>query len=123
MAGDNRSPRLVWTVESLSQIKSYELLYRRQEADADTWLSLKPKVLPSSDGIHYSVVHDLYGLEPGTYEAVLRAENAYGWSYPSPPSYFSGEGKRLACFLPPCESSCLTPSRICLLVLGISCIS
>ncbi|KAL1458764.1 hypothetical protein WDU94_008880 [Cyamophila willieti] len=91
VAGDSKSPRLVWTVESLSEITSYELQYRKQEADSDSWEMAHPKVLKSSDAVHYSVVHDLLGLEPGTYEAVLRAENAYGWSYPSPPNIFSGE--------------------------------
>uniref|UniRef100_A0A8D8LXL5 Opioid-binding protein/cell adhesion molecule homolog n=1 Tax=Cacopsylla melanoneura TaxID=428564 RepID=A0A8D8LXL5_9HEMI len=91
VAGDSKSPRLVWTVESLSEITSYELQYRKQEADSDAWEVAHPKVLKSSDSVHYSVVHDLHGLESGTYEAVLRAENAYGWSYPSPPNIFSGE--------------------------------
>ncbi|XP_026679123.1 opioid-binding protein/cell adhesion molecule homolog, partial [Diaphorina citri] len=85
IAGDNKSPRLVWMVESLSVIKSYKLQYRKQESDSDEWLEVHPKVIASSDGLHYTVVHDFPGLEPGTYEAVLRAENAYGWSYPSPP--------------------------------------
>lgn len=87
-------------VESLSVIKSYKLQYRKQESDSDEWLEVHPKVIASSDGLHYTVVHDFPGLEPGTYEAVLRAENAYGWSYPSPPNLFSGEGKRLR-VLPP----------------------
>ena len=78
---------LKWRLESYSPITEYKLKYRRQ---GDTeWIILKPTVT-NGKGNQFTVEHEIEGLQPGSYEAILSARNNFGWSQPSEPHVFAG---------------------------------
>lgn len=89
LSSDSKSPILSWSIESFSPILSYELLYRIQ--DKDEWktadVPVDGPVLPEKN--KFIARHTLMGLEPGVYQAQLRAKNIFGWSELSDPHPFS----------------------------------
>ncbi|XP_054289217.1 neogenin-like [Macrosteles quadrilineatus] len=76
--GESKNPLLTFRIESFAPIEDYELLYKREESDE--WTSVKPSVTAPYDGRFYIMKHTLQGLEPGVYNAQLKAKNIHGWS-------------------------------------------
>ncbi|XP_075212807.1 limbic system-associated membrane protein-like [Lycorma delicatula] len=89
-ASGTGSPVLTWAVDSYAPISIYELLYRLQ--DKGEWKSIDVPVEGSErPGTNTFIAkHTLNELEPGTYQAQLRAKNIYGWSELSELHTFSG---------------------------------
>nr|ARK20015.1 venom protein [Ampulex compressa] len=87
MTKDDTGITLKWQLESYSPITEYELKYRR-EGDED-WKTVEPAVI-DAEGNQFVAEYTITELEPGTYEAVLRARNTFGWSVPSDPHTFRG---------------------------------
>lgn len=58
----------------------------------DSWTVAKPTVT-NGVGNLFTVEHTIVGLQPGSYEAILRARNDFGWSQPSKPHVFTGGTK------------------------------
>ncbi|XP_076375756.1 opioid-binding protein/cell adhesion molecule homolog [Megalopta genalis] len=79
---------LKWRLQSYSPITEYKLEYRRK--GEHNWISLKPTVT-NGQGNQFTVKHEIEGLQPESYEAILTARNEFGWSQPSKPFTFTGE--------------------------------
>lgn len=79
---------LKWKVQSYSPITEYKLEYRRK--GTHEWIVVKPTVT-NGQGTQFTVKHEIEGLEPESYEAILVARNEFGWSQPSKPYTFTGE--------------------------------
>ncbi|XP_029055935.2 neurotrimin-like [Osmia bicornis bicornis] len=79
---------LRWQLESYSPITEYKLEYHR--VGDDSWTVAKPTVT-NGKGNQFTVEHTIVGLQPGSYEAIVRARNDFGWSQPSKPHVFTGE--------------------------------
>lgn len=79
---------LKWQLESYSPITEYELEYRRK--GDERWTVVKPTVT-NGKGNQFTVEHMIEGLQPGSYEATLRARNNFGWSLRSKPHVFTGD--------------------------------
>ncbi|KAJ1521159.1 hypothetical protein ONE63_002854 [Megalurothrips usitatus] len=92
-------PVLLWTVESLSPVDKYELMYRRQ----NEWTSTRtPTVqLPVVEGNIYKVKYELRDVETADYEAKLKAHNLFGWSELSQKYPFSAGNHFKLYVLPP----------------------
>lgn len=64
-----------------------QLQYRRKD---EKWIVVEPEV-KDGKGNQYTVEYPIEELQPGfSYEAVLTARNAFGWSVPSIPHMFTG---------------------------------
>ncbi|KAL6439135.1 hypothetical protein ACFW04_003829 [Cataglyphis niger] len=87
MTNDDAGIILKWHVESYSPIKEYKLQYRRK---GEEWNFVEPEV-KDGKGNQFIVEHPIEELQPGSYEAVLTARNAFGWSIPSTPHKFTGD--------------------------------
>lgn len=85
---DNNAIILQWHLESYSPIEEYELKYRRK--GEEKWNILEPEV-KEGNGNQFIVDHPIKNLQPGSYEAILTARNAFGWSLPSEPHSFTGD--------------------------------
>ncbi|XP_076641151.1 neurotrimin isoform X2 [Halictus rubicundus] len=79
---------LKWKVQSYSPITEYKLEYRRK--GTHEWIVVKPTVT-NGQGTQFTVKHEIEGLQPESYEAILVARNEFGWSQPSKPYTFTGE--------------------------------
>ncbi|XP_046752226.1 limbic system-associated membrane protein-like [Diprion similis] len=75
---DDATPILKWVVNSHAPILDYKLNYRRQ--GNDTWITVTPKVTDETASTRYTLEYRLEGLDEGSYETVLYAQNQYGWS-------------------------------------------
>ncbi|KAK9510152.1 hypothetical protein O3M35_004995 [Rhynocoris fuscipes] len=86
------SPVLSWKVKSFKPIEEFEVLYKKQHLD--DWItapldeSIKNDV--PMNGVEHSYNYTFKDLEPGTYEAKVRAKNTYGWSDYSEVHRFAG---------------------------------
>ncbi|XP_050456119.1 hemicentin-1-like isoform X2 [Cataglyphis hispanica] len=87
MTSDDAGIILKWHLESYSPIKEYKLQYRRKDEE---WNFVEPEV-KDGKGNQFFVEHPIEELQPGSYEAVLTARNAFGWSMPSAPHKFTGD--------------------------------
>ncbi|CAL1674798.1 unnamed protein product [Lasius platythorax] len=79
---------LKWHLESYSPIREYRLQYRRK--GDEKWNVIQPEV-KDGKGNQFTVEHPIEELQPGSYEAILTARNAFGWSVPSEPHMFTGD--------------------------------
>lgn len=79
---------LKWRVQSYSPITEYKLEYRRK--GTHEWMVVSPTVT-NGQGTQFTVKHEIEGLQPDSYEAILVARNEFGWSQPSKPYTFTGE--------------------------------
>ncbi|KAM0735086.1 Neurotrimin [Formica fusca] len=79
---------LKWHLESYSPIREYKLQYRRK--GDENWNVVEPEV-KDGKGSQFTVEHPIEELQPGSYEAILTAKNAFGWSMPSEPHMFTGD--------------------------------
>lgn len=84
----DRGLMLKWRVQSYSPITEYKLEYRRK--GEHEWIIVKPTVT-NGQGTQFTVKHEIEGLQPESYEAILVARNEFGWSQPSTPYTFTGE--------------------------------
>lgn len=75
---DDSTFTLKWHVESFSPIIEYTLEYRKM--NEEQWSLEKPKVIKNNVGYIYTAEYSFKNLEPNKYEAVLKAQNAFGWS-------------------------------------------
>lgn len=64
-----------------------QLEYRRK--GDEKWNIVQP-VVKDGKGNQFIVEHPIEALQPGSYEAVLKARNSFGWSVPSEPHMFNG---------------------------------
>ncbi|KYM93929.1 Opioid-binding protein/cell adhesion molecule like protein [Cyphomyrmex costatus] len=88
MTEDDAGIILQWRLESYSPIDEYKLQYRRK--GDQKWIFIEPEV-KDGKGNQFSVEYPILGLQPGSYEAILKARNAFGWSLDSEPHTFSGD--------------------------------
>ncbi|EZA50343.1 Lachesin [Ooceraea biroi] len=88
MTNDDMAIILKWRLESYSPINEYRLQYRR--AGDDVWSVVEPEV-KDGKGNQFTVEHPIEDLQPGSYEAIFMARNAFGWSPPSEPHMFTGD--------------------------------
>lgn len=65
----------------------FQLQYRRK--GDENWNVVEPEV-KDGKGNQFIVEHPIEELQPGSYEAILTARNAFGWSPPSEPHMFTG---------------------------------
>lgn len=72
-----KCPIIIWNVTSHSPIKAFEMMYKKQQEDQ--WVTAELKVERNGDNSYLGVI-PMRNLEPGTYEARVRAKNDYGWS-------------------------------------------
>ncbi|XP_015429049.1 PREDICTED: opioid-binding protein/cell adhesion molecule homolog [Dufourea novaeangliae] len=84
----DRGLMLKWRLQSYSPITEYKLEYR--PTGATEWITLKPPVT-NGKGNQFIVKHEIEGLQPESYEAILLARNEFGWSQPSKPYTFTTE--------------------------------
>lgn len=90
---DTTKPILVWDVVSYSPIKEYKLKYRRV-GDKD-WRIATPRATDDSTINTFRISHPIEALKAGAYEAVLLAQNDFGWSpEPREPYRFTGGGSK-----------------------------
>lgn len=85
---ENNGLILKWKVQSYSPITEYKLEYRRK--GTHEWITVNPTVT-NGQGTQFTVKHEIEGLQPESYEAILVARNEFGWSQPSKPYTFTGE--------------------------------
>ncbi|KYQ49469.1 Neurotrimin, partial [Trachymyrmex zeteki] len=94
MTDDDAGIILKWRLESYSPISEYKnlrskkLQYRRK-GDPE-WNFIEPEV-KDGKGNQFTVEYAIRNLLPGSYEAILKARNAFGWSLDSEPHTFSGD--------------------------------
>ncbi|KYN20034.1 Neurotrimin, partial [Trachymyrmex cornetzi] len=88
MTDDDAGIILKWHLESYSPISEYKVQYRRK-GDPE-WNFIEPEV-KDGKGNQYIVECPIPELLPGSYEAILKARNEFGWSLDSEPHTFSGD--------------------------------
>lgn len=79
---------LKWKLESYSPISEYKLQYRHK--NEQEWIIVEPEVKDGT-GNQFNVEYTFQNLNPGPYEAILKARNAIGWSLDSEPQIFTGD--------------------------------
>ncbi|XP_029161634.1 lachesin-like [Nylanderia fulva] len=79
---------LKWHLKSHSPIREYRLQYRHK--GDEKWIVVQPEV-KDGNGNQFTVEYPIADLQPGSYEAILSARNAFGWSMPSEPHMFTGD--------------------------------
>ncbi|XP_070521260.1 protein amalgam isoform X2 [Cardiocondyla obscurior] len=88
MINDDTGLILKWRLESYSPINEYKLQYRRK-GDKE-WNVVKPEVKDGT-GNQFMIEYPIRDLQPGSYEAILKARNTFGWSMESEPHIFNGD--------------------------------
>ncbi|XP_012527612.1 neurotrimin isoform X2 [Monomorium pharaonis] len=88
MLNDDTGVILKWRLESYSPIKEYKLQYRHK-GDQE-WTFVEPEV-KDGKGNQFHVEYPFRNLQPGAYEAIVKAQNAFGWSLDSEPHTFTGD--------------------------------
>lgn len=88
MTDDDAGIILKWHLESYSPISEYKVQYRRK--GDSKWNIIEPEV-KDGKGNQFIVECPIPELLPGSYEAILKARNEFGWSLDSEPHTFSGD--------------------------------
>ncbi|XP_077277932.1 lachesin isoform X2 [Temnothorax americanus] len=88
MTDDDAGIILKWRLESYSPISEYKLQYRRK-GDQE-WTVVEPEVKDGKEN-QFLVEYPIRELQPGSYETILKARNAFGWSLESKPHTFTGD--------------------------------
>ncbi|XP_073986540.1 limbic system-associated membrane protein-like isoform X3 [Rhodnius prolixus] len=107
------SPVLSWIVRSYKAIDEFEVLYKKQHVDDWITVTLDESSRSVTPPLDFVYSHTFKDLEPGTYEAKVRAKNIYGWSDYSDKHTFAGK----ATMNEGSGVSCLELSRIALVFL------
>ncbi|XP_011863765.1 PREDICTED: lachesin-like isoform X1 [Vollenhovia emeryi] len=79
---------LKWRLESYSPINEYKLQYRRKGDPKWNFVDLEVK---DGKGSQFVIESPIRELQRGSYEAILTARNAIGWSLDSSPHTFSSD--------------------------------
>ncbi|KAK6623748.1 hypothetical protein RUM43_009601 [Polyplax serrata] len=88
IANDERSPEIMWTVESYQPVIEYEFQYKKLQDEK--WTKMAPMQTVMTEGNIYSGKEVLTGLPPNDYQVRVRAKNSHGWSIYSEEMVFNG---------------------------------
>ncbi|EEB13645.1 protein CEPU-1 precursor, putative [Pediculus humanus corporis] len=86
---DDKTPEILWTVESYLPIIEYEFQYKKLQDDK--WTKITPMQTVAIEGNMYTGKEILTGLPPNDYQVRVRAKNSHGWSFYSEEKIFNGD--------------------------------
>jgi len=75
--------------ETDARVQSFYLQLQYHRKNEEKWITVYPEV-KNGKGNLFTVEHSIEELQPGSYEAILKAKNKFGWSIPSEPHTFTG---------------------------------